>query len=104
MSKRFTCTSCDFVVDYHFKGRQPPFAKCIMLLEDCYIMKDPFSTSGGFVTVGGSCSLCSKDVCLSADCSLFYTQRFCLTCAHRNQQEFPKQIQEEILHRAKLRD
>ncbi|RUS91510.1 hypothetical protein EGW08_000731, partial [Elysia chlorotica] len=90
----FNCTACDFVVDYHYKGRQPPFAKCIMLLEDCYIMKDPFSTFGGFVTVGASCSLCCKDVCLSSDCSLFYTQRFCLTCAHQNLQEFPKQIQE----------
>lgn len=37
----------------------------IRLLEDCYIMKDPFSTSGGFICIGGNCSLCGCSVCMS---------------------------------------
>ncbi|GFO06411.1 cysteine-rich dpf motif domain-containing protein 1 [Plakobranchus ocellatus] len=104
MEKRFICGRCDFTAGYHYKGRQPPFANSIMLLEDCYIMKDPFSTFGGFITIGGNCSLCFKDVCVSADCSLFYTQRFCLKCAYLNLKEFPKTLQQEILSRTNWDD
>ena len=35
------------------------------LLEDCYIMKDPFSTSGGLITVGGTCCQCGSVICMS---------------------------------------
>ncbi|CAG5121876.1 unnamed protein product [Candidula unifasciata] len=99
LGKTFSCSSCDFVVEYQYQGRKPPFAKNIMLVEDCYIMKDPFSTSGGFVCVGGICSLCGCSVCMSNDCSLFYTQRFCLKCAGKNMKEFPPELQQEISHR-----
>ncbi|BFZ08277.1 hypothetical protein BsWGS_11316 [Bradybaena similaris] len=98
-AQTFTCSSCDFTVDYHYKGRKPPFAKNIVLLEDCYIMKDPFSTSGGFICVGGNCSLCGCSVCMSNDCSLFYTRRLCLKCAGKNIKEFPLELQQEISHR-----
>ena len=35
------------------------------LLEDAYVMKDPFSSEGGIITLGSHCSLCEKAVCLS---------------------------------------
>ena len=95
----FSCSTCDFAVDYHYKGRKPPFAKSIMLLEDCFIMKDPFSTSGGYICVGGICSVCSKTVCMSNTCSIFYTRRFCLDCVNHQIHEFPKEIQMELSHR-----
>lgn len=28
-------------------------------------MKDPFSTTGGFITIGGICSVCGINVCMS---------------------------------------
>ncbi|CAL1526634.1 unnamed protein product [Lymnaea stagnalis] len=102
--KQFSCSSCDFVIDYHYKGRKPAFAKCILLHEDCFIMKDPFSTSGGFINVGGMCSLCGRNVCMSNDCSLFYTQRFCLNCAAENIQEFPLELQLEITQKLRTKD
>ncbi|KAH9508022.1 Cysteine-rich DPF motif domain-containing protein 1 [Bulinus truncatus] len=98
-SKVFSCSTCEFTVNFHYKGRKPPFANCILLHEDCYIIKDPFSTSGGFVTVGGMCSMCGKDVCMSTHCSLFYTQRFCFRCALNNLHEFPHELQLEIMQR-----
>uniref|UniRef100_A0A2C9KLZ3 Cysteine-rich DPF motif domain-containing protein 1 n=1 Tax=Biomphalaria glabrata TaxID=6526 RepID=A0A2C9KLZ3_BIOGL len=97
----FSCTTCDFTVDYHYKGRKPPFANCILLHEECYVLKDPFSSSGGFVTVGGLCSMCNRDVCLSNGCSLFYTQRFCTNCSVKHIQEFPHELQQEIMHKLK---
>ncbi|XP_059179500.1 cysteine-rich DPF motif domain-containing protein 1-like [Physella acuta] len=102
--KSFVCSLCDISFDYHYKGRKPPFAKCILLLEDCFVLKDPFSTSGGFINVGGMCSLCGKNVCLSNECSLFYVQRFCLNCAHINLQEFPMELQREITEKMKAKD
>ncbi|XP_005092263.1 cysteine-rich DPF motif domain-containing protein 1 [Aplysia californica] len=99
----FSCSYCDFAVDYHYKGRKPPFAKNILMLEDCYVMKDPFSTSGGFISVGGMCSLCARNVCMANTCSLFYTQRFCLNCVADRLEEFPQEIQQEVSQRLKER-
>jgi len=97
--REFKCLFCDFVVEYHYFGQKPPFTKDILLLEDCYIMKDPFSTSGGFICVGGSCSLCRLNVCMSATCSMFYTKRFCLKCITENIEEFPSEIKQEVFQK-----
>ncbi|XP_025108691.1 cysteine-rich DPF motif domain-containing protein 1-like [Pomacea canaliculata] len=95
-SKQFTCKLCDFSIEYHYFGTKPPFAKAVVLLEECYIMKDPFSTTGGFITIGGICSVCGINVCMSNDCSLFYTRRFCIPCVLKHVKEFPKEIQQEV--------
>lgn len=35
------------------------------LMEDAYVMKDPFSEERGFITLGSSCIICKAKVCLS---------------------------------------
>ncbi|XP_076469432.1 cysteine-rich DPF motif domain-containing protein 1-like [Babylonia areolata] len=99
--KQFTCSLCKFQIEYHYHGNKPPFAKALTLLEECYVMKDPFSTSGGLITLGSTCSLCHSVVCMSPDCSLFYSKRFCLPCVVRHLEEFPAEIQEEVSRKQK---
>ncbi|KAK7102392.1 cysteine-rich DPF motif domain-containing protein 1-like [Littorina saxatilis] len=95
-TKIFTCSLCNLSVDYHYYGKKPPFVKSLMLLEDCYVMKDPFSSTGGLITLGGTCSQCGSVVCMSPDCSLFYSKRFCLPCVLKQQDQFPAEIQQEV--------
>ena len=35
------------------------------LLEDAYVIRDPFSPTTGHLTLGGQCCLCSKDICVA---------------------------------------
>ena len=64
------------------------------LLEDAYLTRDPFSSAPHPLILGSHCSSCSKVVCVSPVCSVFYTKRFCTDCVLANQDEFPPQIQE----------
>jgi len=62
------------------------------LLEEGYLLPDPFSLSRTPLLVGARCSLCDKDVCASPKCSLFYCRRFCGACVRANQQHFPPKV------------
>ncbi|XP_040553614.1 cysteine-rich DPF motif domain-containing protein 1 isoform X1 [Gallus gallus] len=69
----------------------------IRILEDSYVMKDPFTPDKEkFLILGSLCSLCRRTVCVGAECSLFYTKRFCLPCVNENLQAFPLEIQEDM--------
>ncbi|XP_068714389.1 cysteine-rich DPF motif domain-containing protein 1-like [Montipora foliosa] len=92
----FICSNCGFECHYEYFGKTPPFSKSIVLLEDAYVIRDPFSSSAGHLTLGGQCFLCSGDVCVSQRCSIFYTKRFCIACVEGNMEDFPKEIQKEI--------
>ncbi|XP_046548757.1 cysteine-rich DPF motif domain-containing protein 1-like isoform X1 [Haliotis rubra] len=92
--KEFICSNCNFKAKYNYHGTKPPFLKSLILLEEAYVMKDPFSTEGGLVTLGAQCSLCNKPVCIATDCSLFFTKRFCLGCVTDHLDEFPKEIRQ----------
>lgn len=35
------------------------------LLEDAYVLRDPFSPNSGHLILGGQCCLCSTDICVS---------------------------------------
>ncbi|XP_052781573.1 cysteine-rich DPF motif domain-containing protein 1-like [Mya arenaria] len=97
--KEFLCSICSLKVNYDFFGTKPPFAKSILLMEDSYVMKDPFTSEIGIISLGSHCSLCTKSVCASQDCSIFYTKRFCMSCVNANLEEFPFEIQQEIKNR-----
>ncbi|KAK2547499.1 Cysteine-rich DPF motif domain-containing protein 1 [Acropora cervicornis] len=92
----FSCSSCAFECHYEYFGKKPPCSKSVMLLEDAYVIRDPFSPSAGHLTIGGNCCLCSKNVCMAQTCSIFYTKRFCISCVEKNIGEFPFEIQREI--------
>ncbi|XP_041457785.1 cysteine-rich DPF motif domain-containing protein 1-like [Lytechinus variegatus] len=92
----FACSSCQFSSPYDYYGKRPGFLKSIVLLEEAYVMKDPFTPENRHLTIGGHCSECNKPVCVNKDCSIFYTRRFCLDCVLENFQEFPKEVQQEV--------
>nr|XP_022297187.1 cysteine-rich DPF motif domain-containing protein 1-like [Crassostrea virginica] len=97
----FVCNKCGFSVPYDYFGRKPPFSKAFVLMEEAYVMKDPFTEERGFITLGSSCSICKSVVCLSQNCSLFYTKRFCVPCVKKNLKEFPAEIIEEMTRKSK---
>lgn len=91
----FTCIKCGLKEHYFYKGKYPPFNKKISFLEDSYVMKDPFSPPNKHqvLLLGSDCCLCNKAVCQSPDCSIFYTKRFCRSCALENFEHFPTAVQ-----------
>ncbi|XP_052681011.1 cysteine-rich DPF motif domain-containing protein 1-like [Crassostrea angulata] len=100
----FVCENCNFSVSFDYFGRKPPFARSYVLMEEAYVMKDPFSEERGFITLGSSCNICRAKVCLSQNCSLFYTKRFCLRCVKKNLKEFPAEIKEEMTKKSTKSD
>ncbi|XP_035164926.1 cysteine-rich DPF motif domain-containing protein 1 isoform X2 [Oxyura jamaicensis] len=93
----FKCQLCGLTAPYMYYGQKPPNTRSIELLEDCYVMKDPFTPDKGKILIIGSlCSLCGRSVCIGTECSLFYSKRFCLPCMNENLQAFPLEIQEDM--------
>ncbi|XP_038267974.1 cysteine-rich DPF motif domain-containing protein 1 isoform X1 [Dermochelys coriacea] len=77
-------------------GRWNPRAAA-SLLEESYVMKDPFiPDKDKFLILGSQCSLCNRRVCVGTECSLFYSKRFCLPCVNENLQEFPLEIRHDL--------
>ncbi|KAK6176806.1 hypothetical protein SNE40_015038 [Patella caerulea] len=100
-SKQFSCDICKFKANYEYYGSKPSFVKSLVLLEEAYLMRDPFTSDAGLIILGAHCSTCKKCVCLTGECSLFYTKRFCMECVYSNINEFPLEIQEEIRKKQK---
>ncbi|XP_065829753.1 cysteine-rich DPF motif domain-containing protein 1-like [Oscarella lobularis] len=92
----FRCSRCGLAVHFDYFGQKPPFNKAIVLLEEAYILKDPFAPDDQHLTLGGHCSLCKDPVCVGQLCSLFYTKRFCLSCVKARIDEFPDEIKKEV--------
>lgn len=92
----FTCSYCSLQERYDFKGTKPPFARQLTYLEECYIMKDPFSlpNKGEVLVLGADCNFCIKPVCLG--CSIYFGKRFCFECASNNVHNLPSQLQPKI--------
>ncbi|XP_071780560.2 cysteine-rich DPF motif domain-containing protein 1 [Centroberyx gerrardi] len=95
--KTFTCQLCGLSTPFTYHGQKPPNTRAIVLLEECFVTKDPFSPDKEkFLVLGSNCSLCSSSVCVGSDCSLFYTKRFCMQCVNKHLDQFPPQIQAEL--------
>lgn len=94
--KTFACSFCTLNEKYDYRGTKPPFQKHVIYLEECYVMKDPFTALNQreALVLGGDCYFCKKSVCL--DCSIFYTKRFCKICALDNIQDLPLQLHKKI--------
>ncbi|XP_069084345.1 cysteine-rich DPF motif domain-containing protein 1 isoform X3 [Pleurodeles waltl] len=74
-----------------------PLAESHSLLEESYVMKDPFTPDKEkFLILGSRCSLCSNIVCVGTECSMFYSKRFCLPCITKNRDQFPPEIQKDL--------
>ncbi|XP_075066435.1 cysteine-rich DPF motif domain-containing protein 1 isoform X1 [Mixophyes fleayi] len=61
----FECQLCKLSVPYTYFGQKPPNMKSVILLEECYIMMDPFTPDKEkFLILGSQCSVCKKVVCV----------------------------------------
>lgn len=94
----FACRSCTMSETVQYKGTCPPFATNIKLLEDSYVMRDPFQLKGrskpeAFIVIGADCCICDKPVCKDVACSFFYAKTFCTKCAEENIHRLPKEVQ-----------
>ncbi|XP_068134319.1 cysteine-rich DPF motif domain-containing protein 1 isoform X2 [Hyperolius riggenbachi] len=93
----FECGLCGLSVPYTYFGQKPPSTQSVILLEECFIMMDPFTPDKDkFLVLGSPCSVCKRTVCVGTDCSLFYAKRFCLPCVTENKGEFPPEIQQDL--------
>ncbi|XP_047641930.1 cysteine-rich DPF motif domain-containing protein 1 [Phacochoerus africanus] len=93
----FECQLCALTAPYSYVGQRPPNTQSIVLLEESYVMKDPFtSDKDRFLILGSRCSLCGRLVCVGPECSLFYSRRFCLPCAQENAAAFPPVVQQDL--------
>ncbi|XP_072256363.1 cysteine-rich DPF motif domain-containing protein 1 [Pyxicephalus adspersus] len=93
----FRCYLCELSVPYSYFGQKPPSSHSVILLEECYIMMDPFSPEKEkFLVLGSVCNLCKQVVCVGTECSLFYSKRFCLPCVTKNKSEFPPEIWQDL--------
>nr|XP_006212638.3 cysteine-rich DPF motif domain-containing protein 1 [Vicugna pacos] len=93
----FECQLCALTAPYSYMGQQPPDTWSVVLLEESYVMRDPFTADKGrFLILGSRCSLCGRLVCVGPECSLFYSKRFCLPCVQENIDAFPQEIQQDL--------
>ncbi|XP_073478005.1 cysteine-rich DPF motif domain-containing protein 1 isoform X1 [Aquarana catesbeiana] len=93
----FVCHLCGLSVPYTYFGQNPPHTHSVILLEECYVMMDPFTPEKEkFLVLGSVCSLCKQVVCIGTECSLFYSKRFCLPCVTKNKSEFPPEIRQDL--------
>ncbi|XP_070611358.1 cysteine-rich DPF motif domain-containing protein 1 isoform X2 [Erythrolamprus reginae] len=100
----FECELCGLTAPYNYYGHKPPNPYSVTLLEDCYVMSDPFTPDKDkFLILGAQCSRCHKLVCAGPDCSLFYSKRFCLPCVKAHITEFPLEIEEDLKKKGHLK-
>ncbi|XP_032201812.1 cysteine-rich DPF motif domain-containing protein 1 [Mustela erminea] len=93
----FSCGLCALTAPYSYVGPTPPDARAVVLLEESYVMKDPFaSDKDRFLVLGSKCSVCRRLVCVGPECSLFYSKRFCLPCVQENMDAFPQEIRQDL--------
>ncbi|CAK6949833.1 cysteine-rich DPF motif domain-containing protein 1 isoform X1 [Scomber scombrus] len=63
--KTFTCQLCGLTSPFTYYGQKPPNTRAIVLLEECFMTKDPFCPEKEkFLVLGSNCSLCSMCVCV----------------------------------------
>ncbi|XP_076200720.1 cysteine-rich DPF motif domain-containing protein 1 isoform X4 [Aptenodytes patagonicus] len=66
----FKCQLCGLTAPYTYYGQKPPNTRSIVLLEESYVMKDPFTPDKDkFLILGSHCSLCSRSVCVGTGVS-----------------------------------
>ncbi|KAM5336579.1 cysteine-rich DPF motif domain-containing protein 1 isoform 7-T9 [Glossophaga mutica] len=93
----FECQLCSLTAPYSYVGQKPPNTQSIILLEESFVTKDPFTPDKDrFLILGSRCSICGRLVCVGPECSLFYSKRFCLPCVQENIHAFPQEIRQDL--------
>ncbi|KAM9674036.1 cysteine-rich DPF motif domain-containing protein 1 isoform 3-T3 [Trichechus inunguis] len=61
----FECQLCALSAPYSYVGQKPPNTRSVVLLEESYVLKDPFTADRDkFLVLGSRCSVCSRLVCV----------------------------------------
>nr|KAF6367895.1 cysteine rich DPF motif domain containing 1 [Myotis myotis] len=61
----FECQLCALAAPYSYVGQKPPDTQSVILLEESYVMKDPFTPDKDrFLILGSRCSVCGRLVCV----------------------------------------
>lgn len=96
--KQFVCYNCGLSEKYEYFGKNPHFLKAFNLLEDCYVIEDPFlpPKTGECIILGAKCVKCEKEVCCDVNCSFYFCRTYCVICAKENIKNFPENIQKKI--------
>ncbi|XP_004713982.1 cysteine-rich DPF motif domain-containing protein 1 [Echinops telfairi] len=93
----FECHLCALSAPYSYVGQKPPNTWSVFLLEESYVLKDPFTANKDkFLVLGSRCNVCSRLVCMGPECSVFYAKRFCLPCVWENIVAFPQEIRQDV--------
>ncbi|KAG5891248.1 hypothetical protein JTB14_004362 [Gonioctena quinquepunctata] len=89
--KYFQCSTCIFKEKYEYFGSNPSLVKNYILLEDAYVIEDPFTApkQGKIIILGSHCIVCRKAVCKDANCSIYFDGSYCIECAkHKKKNKF----------------
>ncbi|XP_017472584.1 PREDICTED: cysteine-rich DPF motif domain-containing protein 1 [Rhagoletis zephyria] len=100
----FQCSACCMKEVVHYYGKNPQFVYGLKLLEDSFVMRDPFQPTPirwkpkaeYFIVVGAKCSVCKNVVCKDAECSFYFTLTYCLSCVESNMNKFPIEAQAKL--------
>ncbi|XP_039965101.1 cysteine-rich DPF motif domain-containing protein 1 [Bactrocera tryoni] len=101
---KFQCTMCDMLEMVNYYGKTPPFVYGLKLLEDSFVLRDPFQSppirwkpkAEYFVIIGSRCTVCENVVCKGAECSFYFTCTYCLACAKKHINKFPIESQAKL--------
>ncbi|XP_023590390.1 cysteine-rich DPF motif domain-containing protein 1 isoform X4 [Trichechus manatus latirostris] len=64
----FECQLCALSAPYSYVGQKPPNTRSVVLLEESYVLKDPFTADRDkFLVLGSRCSVCSRLVCVGPE-------------------------------------
>uniref|UniRef100_A0A8C4YX46 Cysteine-rich DPF motif domain-containing protein 1 n=1 Tax=Gadus morhua TaxID=8049 RepID=A0A8C4YX46_GADMO len=67
LQNTFTCELCGLSTPFTYFGQKPPNTRAIVLLEECFVTKDPFSPDKErFLVLGSNCSLCGSSACVGS--------------------------------------
>lgn len=101
---KFQCTICNMLEMVNYYGKTPPFVYGLKLLEDSFVLRDPFQPppfrwkpkAEYFIIMGAKCAVCENVVCKGPECSFYYTCSYCLACAKKYINSFPLEAQAKL--------
>lgn len=96
--KYFECSTCVLRVQFEYFGKNPPWYKNYCLLEEAYIIEDPFypPKQKKVLILGAHCVKCNRIVCKDSNCSVYFKGTFCIKCAKSNIDSFPISVQVKL--------
>lgn len=96
--KYFECATCILRVQFEYFGKDPPWYKNYRLVEEAYVIEDPFSLpkQNQIIILGAHCVKCNRIVCKDTTCSIYFEETYCIKCAKSNLNSFPTSVQAKL--------